>query len=192
MPVDLLEQFYTNIEKFDDFTYLLSILRYNLAPVIHKNKISGLINLINRDRKTKDIWMTHKEEIGKIIDLKYFELRESEDSILILFYRPHKLKSRLRDQKVKAFLGKLGYNDCVELYEYLIVLQKKFTTSCPFEVGVFLGYPLSDIIAFNSDSRNFKCLGYWKCFFNVAKAKRTFRVYDNAKICEIVNILQEA
>ncbi|MDD7306659.1 MAG: DUF3793 family protein [Peptoniphilaceae bacterium] len=191
MPIDLLKQFYTNLNYCDDFNYLLALLRFHMAPVIHKKKISGLINLINKNRLVKDIWLAQKERIVKFLNLSYFELRQTENSILIIFYRAKSLEKRLRNKNVRSMLEKLGYKNCGELYEYLKVLQKKFTKSCPFEVGVFLGYPLCDIIAFNRDSKNFKCLGYWKCFYNEEKAIRTFEAYDQAKILELSDILQK-
>lgn len=48
----------------------------------------------------------------------------------------------------------------------------------PHEIGVFLGYPLSDVIAFMRDGgRGCRCSGCWKAYTNECEAMRVFQRY---------------
>ena len=45
----------------------------------------------------------------------------------------------------------------------------------PHEIGVFLGYPLSDVVGFIENSgRNFTCCGCWKAYGDPQAAQRHF------------------
>ena len=103
------------------------------------------------------------------------------DSYLIYVYRKKLLVPILQDENVKAFLLRNGYDgeDSVEgmlqtLSERLC-LQEDF----PHEIGIFLGYPLDDVIGFiENEGRNCTCCGYWKVYGNPVHAKKKFNVYD--------------
>lgn len=61
-------------------------------------------------------------------------------------------------------------------------LQNRFKNECPHEIGVFLGYPIEDVLVFYFAAET-PCLftGYWKVYTNVNTAKRIFKAYDQAK-----------
>lgn len=190
MPVGYLLDFYSKLDEFKDLDYLISILKFNLAPLIHKKKLGSLISLTNNKRRLKDLWDKQKDYIGKLLDLYFYELKVEEDRVLIYFYREERLRKKLNEKNIKLFLESYGYKDLSKPNEYFIILKERFSQTCPVEIGVFLGYPLEDIIFFNRSSKNYKCLGYWKCFNNEQRALRTFRKYDASKICEMKKILQ--
>lgn len=53
------------------------------------------------------------------------------------------------------------------------------TLEFPHEIGVFLGYPLSDVRGFLEDEgRNCAYVGYWKVYDNVHSKIRLFQRYD--------------
>jgi hypothetical protein len=53
----------------------------------------------------------------------------------------------------------------------------------PHEVGIFLGYPLEDVISFSAGkSSPYTCHGYWKVYFRPEKAERTFAYMDAARL----------
>ena len=55
-----------------------------------------------------------------------------------------------------------------------LCLQEDF----PHEIGVFLGYPLHDVIGFiENRGQNYSCCGHWKCYGDADRAQRTFDVY---------------
>ena len=51
----------------------------------------------------------------------------------------------------------------------------------PHEIGIFLGYPLGDVIGFIQNlGKNCKCTGCWKVYCDECSAKKTF---DKFKKC---------
>ena len=45
----------------------------------------------------------------------------------------------------------------------------------PHEIGVFLGYPLTDVVGFiENQGRNFTCCGCWKAYGDRDAAERLF------------------
>lgn len=63
-----------------------------------------------------------------------------------------------------------------------------FRVSCqvqeefPHEIGIFLGYPLGDVIGFIKNAgHNCKCTGCWKVYCNECEAVRTFAKYKKCK-----------
>jgi hypothetical protein len=67
---------------------------------------------------------------------------------------------------------------------YLSFLKKRFAEpGFPHEVGVFLGYPLEDVISFSAGkSGPCVCCGYWKVYHRPEKAERTFVYMDAARL----------
>jgi len=98
---------------------------------------------------------------------------------LIYIYRPNLLKKDLDDPEAANILADRGYclNDpdrcIVQLLEHL-----KKDSSFPHEIGLFLGYPPSDVSAFMNDPKaGVKQCGYWKVYSNEKNAEKTFRKY---------------
>ena len=55
-----------------------------------------------------------------------------------------------------------------------LCLQEDF----PHEIGVFLGYPLHDVIGFiENRGQNYSCCGHWKCYGDADRAQRTLDIY---------------
>ena len=56
------------------------------------------------------------------------------------------------------------------------------TNGFPHEIGLFLGYPPRDVLAFLGEI-SAPCLlcGYWKVYFNVEEAKQLFAQYDHCR-----------
>ena len=102
---------------------------------------------------------------------------------LIYLYRAGWLRSILSEPSNRAFLARQGYQtdqDCPGLLRQLsrrLCLEREF----PHEIGVFLGYPLEDVVGFiENRGRNYTCCGYWKCYGDPAAAQKCFERY---RIC---------
>ena len=111
-------------------------------------------------------------------------LREEETWALIYVYRVKKLEEDLKKNEVSKFLRENGYKEtCVN---YAISLLKKRLMDLkafPHEIGVFLGYPIEDVIGFiNNKGCNFKCCGYWKVYGDKEKAIKEFARYDKCRM----------
>lgn len=99
---------------------------------------------------------------------------------LIYLYRAAWLRRILTDRDNSGFLEAAGYDlerGCGGLLEQLshrLCLEREF----PHEIGVFLGYPLEDVVGFiQNGGRNYTCCGYWKVYGDPDEAQRRFTRY---------------
>lgn len=175
-------KYFFKIRELDDYNYVLALLKFYTAPTIYGRKVGTLINLKSSGRDLKSCWIKHNTTFERLLKLDSIILKCSEDSVLVYLYQPQRLNNRLRDVKVKKFLLDYGYMHECDMQESLHILKKHFSgQSCPCEVGIFLGYPLEDVIAFKEKRCDCKCVGYWKCYNNVLSAKCKFFIYDLLK-----------
>ncbi|MCM1055015.1 MAG: DUF3793 family protein [Bacteroides sp.] len=111
-------------------------------------------------------------------------LRETDNNALIYVFRKNKLLEELRCPQIRQFLQSSGY-DGFGLRATLSTLRLHLSGGdFPHEIGVFLGYPLDDVIGFiRNRGQNCKCSGCWKVYCNECEAMQTFARY---KKCESV------
>ena len=109
--------------------------------------------------------------------------------VLNYLYRAGWLRSILSEPSTRAFLAGQGYGadqSCQELLRQLsrrLCLEREF----PHEIGVFLGYPLEDVVGFiRNRGRNYTCCGYWKAYGDPEAAQKRFDQYRRctAACCE--------
>lgn len=156
-----------------------SMLIKHCSPTLAGLKAAGLFNfrfqseqeaqqilrLWNRRLNPKGIW---------IHILKFHDGRA-----LIYVCRYSALEKLLSSGRECRFLANYGYKglSCEEA----IHLLGQRVMSCPefpHEIGIFLDYPLDDVIGFIENSgRNCKCCGCWKVYCNECEAKKTFARY---------------
>ncbi|MBE5959548.1 MAG: DUF3793 family protein [Lachnospiraceae bacterium] len=127
-----------------------------------------------------------KEEIKKLNKilikrgLRLIPLREKDGLTLIYLYRPRRLKCDFVRTENKKILEEKGYpcgnpDKCVVELIRRLVADEKF----PHEIGVFLGYPPSDVRGFmKSPCDGVKCVGCWKVYDNQQEAEKTFAKYE--------------
>ncbi len=99
---------------------------------------------------------------------------------LIYVYRESRLCAVLADPEVRAFLQGEGYclpEDAADCGSLLRQLSRRLCCDAefPHEIGVFLGYPLTDVIGFiENRGCNFTCCGCWKAYGDPEAAARHF------------------
>ncbi|HBI64164.1 MAG TPA: DUF3793 domain-containing protein [Clostridiales bacterium] len=86
----------------------------------------------------------------------------------------------LEQPETRDFLRKNGYDlsgggeAAVCQLSRRLCMQQDF----PHEIGVFLGYPLRDVIGFiRNKGKNYTCCGHWKCYGDAEEAQRRFAVF---------------
>ena len=97
-------------------------------------------------------------------------------AVLVYVYRPARVAKLLADDRTLAFLAGEGYTPGTA-DELLAQLAERLCCEqdFPHEIGVFLGYPLSDVVGFIENSgRNFTCCGCWKAYGDRDAAERLF------------------
>ena len=99
---------------------------------------------------------------------------------LIYVYRESRLRQVLADEAVQEFLQREGYalpEDASDCDGMLRQLSRRLCCEAdfPHEIGVFLGYPLTDVVGFiENQGRNFTCCGCWKAYGDPDAAARHF------------------
>lgn len=101
-------------------------------------------------------------------------------SFLIYIYREKWLNNVLKNPGVCSFLKGEGYHtetDCAGFLKQLsarLCMEQEF----PHEIGIFLGYPLCDVIGFiENGGKNYTCSGYWKAYGDPREANARFSAY---------------
>lgn len=103
-------------------------------------------------------------------------LRRANGRPLMYLYREQALRDTLLHPDVQALLTAYGYH-VFTVDAALDTLRTRLTSSCefPHEIGVFLGYPLEDVVGFiRNKGRNCLCSGCWKAYSDECGAQRTF------------------
>ena len=105
--------------------------------------------------------------------------RPGSNSVIVFVYRHDRLEQMLSDNAYQSFLEGAGYtgtnlDGLLEQLACRLRTQPEF----PHEIGVFLGYPLRDVIGFiENRGRNFTCCGFWKSYGNPAEMQVCFACY---------------
>ena len=105
--------------------------------------------------------------------------RPSSSSVIVFVYRHDRLEQMLSDDAYQRFLAEAGY-ERTNLDGLLEQLAQRLRTQpeFPHEIGVFLGYPLRDVIGFiENHGRNFTCCGFWKSYGDPAEMQVCFACY---------------
>lgn len=168
-----------------------SLLRYLLvkvAPVMLGVKPSVLVRLTNcvmaGELRRYDLFCVHQEEILKELRTGYRIMRNTGCDIQVLFYDEEVLESALSVPGAGGFLGRMGYPSGADSVEMLDILAARFSRGgCPHEIGLFLGYPLSDVEGFVNGGR---CphpvkRGLWKVFGDPARSRHLMELYRFAE-----------
>lgn len=160
------------------------LLAFHCAPVFAGIKPSNMISLLPDD----------VEEINKLLaeynkqfaskGLVFRRLCSGTKRILILVYNPIKLFSLLKEPGYQAYLIAVGYEANASLENYLCCLGNKLDAqgNFPHEIGIFLGYPLEDVLGFVLNKGEYcKYSGYWKVYGDVPKARKLFSAYEHCR-----------
>lgn len=101
---------------------------------------------------------------------------------LLYVYRPKLLEAKIADPAVKDFLARYGYG-LKSVSSTISELTLRFARcSMPPEVGIFLDYPMEDVIGYiENEGRCCKCIGCWKVYGDVLAAEKRFKCFKKCK-----------
>ena len=156
------------------------------SPTLAGCKIGSLFTYRNNERKEINTYLIEWNK--KLYGLGIFitVLRKRKNSSLIYVYNKFNLEKLLKEEEVFSYLFSLGYlNDNVD--EVLLHLKKKLSDNknvFPHEIGIFLGYPLCDVIGFiENKGKSYKNCGKWKVYGCKRESQILFDKYDYCKNC---------
>ncbi len=166
-------------------------LAFHTAPTLLGIKCASLLSLSSLEFDL-DFHIKYFNNKTSAKGLKINMLCSCENRMLILVYSEKLMEKRLADNTVRNILLKYGYSENYTLAEYLDRLAVRIRESdiFPHEIGLFLGYPVEDVIGFiENRGENFKFCGKWKVYGSVENAQRIFINYDKCRnfLCNKLN-----
>lgn len=112
--------------------------------------------------------------------LKLLPLRRRTQTWLLYVYRPDLLLRDITPPAVRNFLRAEGYESPEDFDGLLRQLTERLRTQTtfPHEIGIFLGYPLEDVVGFiENKGKNYTYAGCWKSYGDPAEAAERFSLY---------------
>lgn len=125
-----------------------------LAPVIVGIKPCVLLRLLGGKICTNtgcslECWRNNQTKILQTYNLKVMELKCVKNASLLLFYSPELLQNHLSEETNARLLRNFGYKHPHNTAYCLKKLGMRFKLQgCPPETGIFLGYPLKDVLGY--------------------------------------------
>lgn len=163
-------------------------LVYHCSPTLSGLKPANLLSLSKRDYPHLP---ELAEEYSLLLSSKGIQLEivcSCGQRWLLLVFRPQILAEQLADRRAFALLRQAGYpvlaNRPLDLAALLSHLKKRLSQSegFPHEIGLFLGYPLEDVIGFcRHKGEGCKLCGYWKVYGDVESARKSFALFDRCR-----------
>ena len=103
-------------------------------------------------------------------------LKRNEKSALLYVFRPDRLEKDLSQPAVQNVLKTFGYTDYKVGASIKHLKQRVGENTCfPHEIGLFLSYPVEDVIQFiRQKGCNYKCCGVWKVYCDEAFCQKMF------------------
>ena len=143
-------------------------LVYHCSPTLSGLKPANLLSLSKRDYPHLP---ELAEEYSLLLSSKGIQLEivcSCGQRWLLLVFRPQMLAEQLADRRAFALLRQ----------------AKRLSQSegFPHEIGLFLGYPLEDVIGFcRHKGEGCKLCGYWKVYGDVESARKSFALFDRCR-----------
>lgn len=143
-------------------TWLVEVL----GPVLMGSKPSEIISIPfhdnNRDNKLEEI----SNHFSKCSKIEYIFIERENISLKILFVNRSALEKKLSCRKCQNFLKFLGYPKYVTVDSYLDHLVSKISSdNFPDEIGIFLGYPIKDVVGFMGyGNYSISSTKYWRVY----------------------------
>lgn len=166
-------------------------IAFHTAPALYGVKCASLISLSSSEFDIPaNVAIFNHNTKGRGIYMRL--LCECKSRALLLVYNKRQLEKRLSESRVRSLLRSFGYGSDLSLDKCLEKLSRRISAGggFPHEIGVFLGYPIDDVIGFiKNGGENFKLCGCWKVYSDEEKAKKTFKQYDRCRdhLCNKLN-----
>lgn len=153
------------------------------APTLASLKTGNLFCLPT-DREER--WEEQLERLNREFEekgVRLLVLRRRAGKALIYVCRWSRLQRDLRKPGVLPLLQQCGYQSS-EAHYALNRLRDRLHESdaFPHEIGLFLGYPLPDVLGFiQNGGKNCKYTGVWKVYENECEAIRLFAQFQKCR-----------
>ena len=151
------------------------------SPTLARLKLGNLFNYPIGEFFHTEFKNVREQLLEKGVTLTV--LRVNQSKALIYVFRAKELEQTLHDECIQQFLKSCGY--CrFDVADVLQTLKKRLSgaNAFPHEIGIFLGYPLEDVMGFiENGGRNCLTCGCWKVYSNECAALTAFKRYEKCK-----------
>ncbi len=151
------------------------------SPTLAGIKTASLF-MIKVDEKFFENLQNSREKLReKNVYIKIMKMKN--EMALLYVYRKNTLIKDLSQSKVQEILQKREYN--LENLDTILEKLASRINSCdefPHEIGLFLGYPLDDVLGFicNKGKKCAMC-GYWKVYGDIETAQKKFTQFEKCQ-----------
>lgn len=163
------------------FDLLERELAQHCAPALCGLKPANLVSLSRRTFPMLDSLLAGCQAVFQRLGLCLETVCSCAGWDLVLVYQPRLLAWQLRKKPVRELLRRLGYPAAGELQTQISYLGQRLAMQegFPHEIGLFLGYPVGDVLAFQrNQGKGCKLCGYWKVYGDVEAAQACFAQLD--------------
>lgn len=168
------------------------LLASQCAPTLAGLKAASIVGSApeRRQQVAREVWRYNLAFQKRHLRFRLIPTRRRRD--LLLVYRPDLLARTLTQPGAEQLLREQGYPADADQKTLLNCLCRRLATQqeFPHEVGLFLGYPLEDVVGFvEHQGREWKSLGLWKVYSDVDRAQTLFERYEKcrAAVCRQVD-----
>lgn len=155
-------------------------LALQCAPVLADLKVSNLFIISVEEMKQLERLLKHSE-------ICFCLISECENKATVLLYRKEGLEQYIAQEDVVTLLTNFDYN-CFSMDALLERFSKRYEAyqkqggDFPHEMGLFLGYPVEDVVGFmENEGKNCLYTGYWKVYANLQQKLQLFQQFELAK-----------
>lgn len=159
-------------------------IAFHCGPALAGIKPSNLVSCCNEKNPNIKKYISYLNNHLNKNDIYFETMCNCPKRTLVFVYRKKHLCEYIDQEDNKAFLKSFGYpmeNDLQDIIEFMkkrIQINQNF----PHEIGIFLGYPLSDIEKFiQNKGDNYKVNGYWKVYDNQEQIVKLFESYTRCR-----------
>ncbi|WP_099189137.1 DUF3793 family protein [Tepidibacter mesophilus] len=154
-----------------------------LGPVIFGVKPAEIISFPYSDKQNSYRLTEIKRILDKNNKIFYKEFSYCNKCTKILFYNSTELNNILSEYRNLKFLQSIGYPNNYNLNIYLdFIIGKMKTGDIPDEIGIFLGYPLKDVLGFiGHPSLKLTKINGWRVYGDSRISDIKYMQFINAK-----------
>lgn len=149
-----------------------------ISPVINGIKPAEIISLPKKEEDVQGKLKLLTNMYNRCSKIKGEIINYSSKSIKVFIYNEYALKNILHKKNIINFLATCGYSPSYSLNDYLNKLFAKISMGqIPDEIGIFLGYPLKDVMGFMGVvNLPLTKVNYWRIY---GDANISDKLYDN-------------
>ena len=155
------------------------LLAYHCAPTLKGYKIANMFHVSRTLFPCAEEIILEYNEKFRQKGLTFCILQAERPRITFYLYSIDSFIKILKQEKIRVFLERLGYpthspTACLDFLE-----KRMEEATYPHEIGIFLGYPLEDVLGF-IQNKPCCCMGAWKVYDqnSVSRCKELFSLFE--------------